>query len=1110
MTTYSYDADGNVLTQVQDAGSGKLNLATTYTYDGAGKTLTVTVGANTTAARTTQYVYDNLERLSQTIVDPSGLHLTTTYAYDGTDNLTSVTAANGCVTRTVYNEANQAVFSIDASGAVTQRTYDADGRVTSVHAYATALTATLGNAPTLAAVTNALTTSANDPVSYTAYNAEGQVRYSIDPMGYVTETRYDSAGRVSEVLAYKTPVVVSAGEATVLQQSQGSALSSVASLVSQAGNTDANAEATLHLYDANGQARFTVQQNTVNGQLVGVVTEQRFDAAGRVVATVNYGTTLVLSSSASLATQLSTSSVTQALASASNHITYSVYDNTGRLRYTIDATNHVTETQYDADGRTLKTIAYANAIALPGTQTPATLASAISATNSGTTGARISSTTYDAAGRITATGDALGTNASFQYDATGLQTGRADRDGNWTFVLFDKAGRKTLEQSPPVTVGSYNSSNGAFQSTTAYLYTTYVYDGVGNVLAISQGTGPDSAHVTALTTTNYGYDAVNHQTSTTYAGVAATHVIYNALGEAVVDQDANGHYQYKVYNADGEVAYSIDADGYVTGNTYDAYGNVLTTTRYAVALNTGAIAGWSAGQPLSLAQMQAQVQQSLALSGSNRTFTTTYNQLNQKTQVQQSAIVYLYAMGPQGGAAATAASPTTVYTYDAYGNVTSSATLIQGADGSGTPAIWATTYTYYDVLNRATMVVTPAGSYTSPQGYVTTTSYDAFGDIHTVTQYATAISTSGVSTATPPGLPPAGTLATGYDRSTTYGYDNLGRKTSETDTGEYSDVNGTAGFAVGSSVTTYGYDNESRLQSITVNGMTTTTVYDAVGRVVSVTAPSRQALVSNWQSLLQNTGIDLTSASLYTTVSPVTNYVYDALGHVLSTNVSAGGLSQQTWSYYDALGRQTGEFDANGIAHNTTYDDNGNVLTQSYDLINNDASTAVTTSYTYDANNQQLTTATQRSGQATYDAYTQVKYNAFGEVVARGDGNSLGANNGYEAIYTYDNAGNQLTAPDAKTGATHSYAYDLTGHLVFDGTTITGGSATTWTHNVLDLSGNVVWSRGPSTQASSGVNGSTQMLSSYDRWGNLIASTDAAGNVTQYRYDCQNHVIQVI
>jgi len=1107
VTTYSYDADGHVLTQVQDAGTGKLNLTTTYTYDGAGKTLTVALGAGTSAARTTQYVYDNLERLSQTIVDPSGLNLVTTYAYDGNNNLLSVTDANGHVTRSVYNEAGQAVFTIDAAGAVTQKTYDADGRITSVRTYGNALTAAqlaaLGSNPSPAQVGGAITGSSNDPVSYVAYNAEGQVRYSIDPMGYVTETRYDSADRVSEVLSYATAVSVSASEATVLQQAQGTALSSVASLISGTGNTDASAHATLHLYDADGHERFAVQQNTVNGQLVGLVAEQRYDAAGRIVATVAYGSTLTLSSSQALSTQLTTSSVAQSLASAPSQATYRVYDNAGRLRYAVDATNHVIETQYDADGRALQTIAYANAITLPGAQTVASLASAISATNSGTTGAHINSGTYDAAGRVLTAGDALGTNATFSYDATGLQVGHADRDGNWTWMLYDKAGRKTQEQSPSVTVGSYNSSAAQFQSTTGYLYTTYGYDGVGNVTAVSKGTGPDSAHVTVLSTTSYTYDAVSHQVATTYPGGVGTHVTYNALGQAVVDQDANGHYQYKVYNADGRLAYSVDADGYITGSTYDAYGNVLSTTRYATVLNAGAISGWSAGQPLSLAQVQA----GLATSSSDRTITATYDQRSQKIQVQQPSIGYKLTMGALAGDASTG-SPTTTYTYDAYGNQTSSSTLIQGAltvGSTSTPAVWATTYNYYDALNRAVMTVTPTGQYTSPQGYVTTTAYDAFGNITSATQYATAISTSGITVATPPGLPPAGSVNTGFDRTTSYQYDSIGRKTTQTFSGEFSytggtlgQPNGTAGTAAASSVTQYTYDGESRVTSVTVNGTTTATAYDAAGRVISVTAPARQALVSNWQTLLQqNLSLDLTSSSLYTTVSPVTTNLYDALGNVLTVTVSSGGQSAVTSYFYDALNRQVGKSDALGNWFATAYDNNGNVTSESYTL----AGSTATTTYTYDANNQRLSTATQRNGQSGYDQYSQVQYNAFGEITAKGD------NNGYEAAYGYNNAGQCVSGTDAKTGALHTFSYDLANHLMVDAYTVTGGSSTIWTANTLDMAGRTLTRVTPSSSAATGEN-APQLHYTYDRWSNVTSLTDEAGNATQFFYTSLNQVIQ--
>jgi len=1114
VTTYAYDAEGNTLTQVQDAGTGKLNLTTTSTYDGEGKTLTVTVGAGSAAARTTQYVYDNLERLSQQIVDPGTgqLNLTTRYTYDANNNLTSVTDPNGNVTRSVYDAANEQVYSINAAGAVTQNGYDADGRVTSTRAYATALTTAqltaLGTAPSVAAVTADLVSSANDAVSYTAYNAEGQVRYSIDPMGNVTETRYDAAGRVSETLAYAHAVSVTAGEATVLQGSQATALSSVAALVSGVGNTDATAEATLHLYDADGHTRFLVQQNTVNGQLVGQVSGQTYDAAGRVIASTAYGTTLALSTNTALTTQLTTSSVTQALASAPNHTTLSVYDNAGRLRYTIDDTDHVTETRYDADGRVTEQLVYANAITLPGTLTVASVGAAV--TTAGTAGARISTTTYDDAGRVLTTGDALGVNATYTYDATGLQLSAANRDGAVTITTYDAAGRKTLVQSPSVTVGSY--SGGVLQTANQYLYTSYGYDNDGNVTSISQGSGPSAGAITNLSTTTYAYDAVGHQISTTNALAAATHVTYNAQGEAVTQENADGYYQYNVYNADGELAYAVDDDGYVTGTSYDAYGNVTAVTRYATALNTAAITGWSAGQPLTLAQLP----QGLVTSSSDRTTTTTYNQLNQQTQVVQPSITYALSMGALGGTSETG-SPTTDYTYDAYGNVTSTAQLVQGAATSGsttTPAIWETTYTYYDALNRVVMVVAPAGSYTSPQGYVTTTSYDGFGDVASTTQYAQAISTSSITTGTAPALPAAPTVATGGNRTTTYTYDAIGRALTATATGVVNYTGSTVGvlgaaagvgYTTANSVTSYTYNGENQIASVTVNGATTSTTYDAAGRVLSVTGPARQVLVSNWQSILESTPADdLSTAALYTTASPVTTYVYDALGDTLSTTVAGAGVtSQQTLATYNALGQQVKLVDADGNVTNYTYDANGNLLTQSYALTgNNGASSTVTTTNTYDADNRQLTTAVQRSGQTGYDSYSQVKYNAFGEVVAKGD------NNGYEATYTYNNAGQQTSAPNSTTGAVHTFAYDLVGNQVVDSSLVTGGSTAVWTHDGYNLANQVIAQVTAATDAASGVDTSTPIVYTHDRWGNVTSTTDANGNVTTYEYDGQDHQIE--
>jgi YD repeat-containing protein len=363
-------------------------------------------------------------------------------------------------------------------------------------------------------------------------------------------------------------------------------------------------------------------------------------------------------------------------------------------------------------------------------------------------------------------------------------------------------------------------------------------------------------------------------------------------------------------------------------------------------------------------------------------------------------------------------------------------------------------------------------------------------------------------------LPGVATQASGANRVTSYAYDAIGRVQTQTSTGGYSytggtvgQLNGTAGYAIASSVTSYTYNGENQVLTETVNGATTTTQYDALGRVINVTDPARVALVSNWQAVLAaNPGDSLgnTANALYTTVNPVTSYVYDALGDAVSTTVAAGGLSQQSYASYNALGQQTESVDADGNVHTTTYDNNGNVLTQSYTLT---AGVTVTTTNTYDGDNRLLSTAVQRSNASTVDSYTQQQYNAFGEVIAKGDGDASGAHGGYEAQYSYNNVGQQTSSPNTSIGAMHSYGYDLVGNLVLDTSTVTGGSATAYTQNTYNLSNQLVAQLTPSTDAAVGENSATVQYR-YDRWGNKTLETDANGNTTSYQYDSQNHLIE--
>jgi YD repeat-containing protein len=1208
VTTYAYDADGNVLTMVKAAG--ELNLTTTYTWDGAGHQLTMLEGAGTSTTRTTQYTYDNLGRLTQTVVDPGDvnkgyLNLITAYAYDGNDNLIVQTDADGNTTYRGYNEANQVEYVVSPAGpatakqgAVTRNWYDADGHLTATTAYATLVdTSSLGAAPSLTQLAELATASADDRTTYTVYNNDGEVGYTIDAEGYVTLTQYDSNGRETEVLAYANAIPVPDWMQSALRISQAGSYDEITSVVSNAGNTEQNAQATLYLRDNDGQVRFVVKQDTVNGQRLGMVSEQRYDADGRVIASIDYGTPLVLNDSTDwLYDQLSTSSVEQTLAGTTNvHATYYVYSNVGTLSFVIDPDNYVTQNNYDKSGNLTSVHRWLTAITLPATLTTHNVGTAVQAANADDN-CQLTVYNYDRASRLIQVQDNLlgvsdlTANAVYTYDALGQKTSYTNRDGDtWTYT-YDAAGRLQTETTPQVGVSYYNSPNSPTDNTLTTIYTEivteYTYDNDGNVTSSIVGylnngntggvVGTEATSDTdteypfvPMRTMSYVYDRAGHQTEIISPAVSSgntppqvddsgeqeatdpppvpseppplpgdtttSSVSYDAFGDAVVNQDINKNYEYKVYNKAGQLAYDIDGDGYVTAYAYDAYGNQTQVTRYATAINFTAISGWSSGQPITIEDIQKSgvLTADANPTDGDRTLTTTYDQLNHKVQVQQSSIACVSPTGTQDGSA----SPTTVYTYDAYGNVVSTAVLVspgltqappdnppvpptgdasdESTDSDQPLAVWAVTYDYYDALGQKTLEV-------DPMGYVTTWAYDARGNVTTTTQYAQA-ATTGWSSTTPPALPAAGTEVTGFDRTTTYTYDAIGRKISETDTGGYSTLSGsTQSIGQQSLLTTWNYVGggnrvvETTVYGVTPDGATTVTYYDALHRVQQVLQPNRDELLSNWQTTLANsTGEDLTSSNLYGGSAPDTFFSYDVFGDVVSaeTSNSIGG-DQISYRHYDAMGLVTSETNADGTTYTYTYDFAGNLTSTTYTLTGNSDTSSITTRYNYDANNQRVNSFTDRYSQTTgwvsTDSATYVQYNAFGEIVAKGDGAGLSGVGLYELFYHYDDAGNLISATDPKTGAQHSYQYDLRGDLLYDTTPVTGSStASVYVENQYDLDGRVTSQTTPSSLSST-AEATRAVTHTYDRWGNVLSTTDANLNKTIYEYDSQNHLIKQI
>lgn len=1124
-TTYGYDGNGNLSQKTVDAGQADAVQASYYYSDRNEVTETQLYRSTDNQYENTYENYDELGRLVNEYGDIGGTSIS--YAYDADGNVIDKLVGDygdpndAKNTYYFYDEAGELVYSVDhqgsgamdwTGGAVTRNWYNADGQVVATRNYATAITESqyqaLGNLDVgrgrldtaLNRLQSMVHASGNDQTSYRVYNANGQLQFSIDPAGVVTETRYDEAGQASETLVYARAIAISSALSTSLLAGTAT-VADIQSALAVANDTDATARITRMFYDDRGRVEFTISSASVNGANGGAVTQMLYDADGNLVEQVQYGSLIPLGRLGSTATTASIASYVATI--ADQRTTHYAYDAAGRQVYAVDAMGNVTETRYDGDGRVTWTLQYAQAITKPSDWSASSIAAAVQAANPSPAQTRGVGKVYDAFGNVIQTLDTQSSTpvATYTYNVDGRKASYTNRDGQtWTY-FYNYNGMLQSETSPPVAVASYNGA-GVYLGTTQQSITTYYdYDSSGNL---------DQVTVNGVTT-RYVYDADGRLLSKTNpplgsivpstglvdsgSGWSTVTTTYNALGQAVVTQDANGNYSYQAYDTDGRLAYSVDADGYVTGYRYNAYGEQIAVTRYSAPIDTPVLANWSPGQAMSLQQVRA----ALVTSPDDRTITTTYDAQGNKLSVTQPATTYTNSDGTTA-----TGSPVTRYTYDAYGDVTSQSVLVQGTPGQA-GAMWATTFTYYDALGRKTMTV-------DPMGYATTWSYDAFGDVSSTTEWATAIDTTGlVAGGAQPSNPPAGNpTTTGADRTTTYTYDNDGNKTSESVFRSYIDGNGNP--VQGYVTTTYAYDGEARVISVTENGATESTTYDALGRVTSIVGPQMAVLVSNWQQLMAaDPTLTLASASLYTMASQVISYTYDAQGNRLTQTQSSTASSESVTTYYlyDQAGRMLASVTPlDGVLNWTssqakymTYDGNGNLLSTVSTLDGDDGSTVkVTTANVYDASNQLLYTATTRSNSSTPDKVVATQYNAFGEVIATGNGVTTSSN------ITYDSDGNRITANDPKSGQVHTYGYNLAGQMVTDTVPLSasvGGTVTTV--NTLDLDGRVIAEQGPATNAVSGENAGV-LHASYDRWGNVLSSTDAAGNTTSYTYNERNQV----
>ncbi|WND82018.1 putative Ig domain-containing protein [Lysobacter capsici] len=1030
-------------------------------------------------------------------------------------DVTPVDNATDLVDYTTYDSAGRAHFSVDAYGAVVELLYDAAGRTVGTRAYATAITidATLkaqliAGDPlaeaTLRSRTTAIANDARDLRSYQVYDSAGRVAATVDSAGYISTRSYDAAGRVIMERRHAQAATINA--ALWAKLATGTAtVADIAAVAVQNTSTDA---VVRRIYDAAGRERYTLTQNSASTYLV---SERRYDGAGRVTAQYQYNVAIALGPVATPADVNAALNAAGAYASADRYrSTQYVFDAAGRVRFTIDNIGAVNEQRFDGAGRVIETRRYGGYISIV---TPMNEA-AVSAAVAGIADVRKTTTTYDAMNRVVRVTDALNQYEEYTYNPLGQVTALRNKNGNVWNYEYDTAGRRTAEISPDVWIASVDAA-GTQSYGVRRIATRTEYDALGNVIRRLEDADGGRARIT-----RYEYDNRGNQIRTIFpdagkidpangqliaSGIQPTiEIIYDALGRAVVQKDVRGNYSYKVYDALGQLAYDIDQENYVTRNSYDGFGQKTQLRRYEARLNTAAIAGWSAGQPITLAQIETAG--AVVAGAQDRTITTRYDQRGLAVQIEQAQVTYYTAAG-----VAATGSPTVRVEYDGFGNKVKESILLQGTAGQA-DARWADSYTYYDLVGRVTMTV-------DAEGYVTRSQYNATGEVTETVEFARAISTIGLTTLAPPNTPPAGDDISGYDRTIRYGYDALGRKSIQAVVRHFQRNDGSSG--VRDVFTQFRYNGENRVTEVIDDTGITKTDYDSLGNAVSVTEPVRAVINDiTFQMMADVASRDLMLEGMYEYVSPFTNMIYDAFGNIVLTRRFANGKNaagnviandnkdQIDRIRYDWQGRAVVTIDSNDQSTYSDYDAADNVTHRWTVLSGSEAAydVRVHSWYSYDNAGRQTGTSQTRDllngGGSGTDQSEAVVYNAFGEIVQKTYAGIAGSLN-----YGYDGAGRLITSNE--TFVVKNFGYNLAGHQVREAhvvATSDGQKVDAITWNTTDRLGRTTATRLPSHTAD--PNATTNVQQRLDRWGNVLEVIDARGYRTNYQYNESNQVVR--
>jgi len=986
-TGYVYDAAGNVVQTTEYAGA--IATAASYSLAYVQAQLSATGLATDGDNRVSHVVYDNAGRIafaidaggtvSSFVYDAAG-HVTKQVTFAATDPGTGdyslatwqawgaahASAGADHVSYQYYDALGREVYSarVAAGQAVVVETqYDALGQVTATIQHSK--TYAIDDSTTIAALAGEIAGAPEDAsATYYSYDAAGHLTDVLNPANSDTHYAYDALNRVTDT----TYAFASSDAATthITYDADGQVLSQTEAV----GWTDANhrAATTSYSYDAFGNV-LTVTDALNN------VTTNTYYAMGRLHSVTDPNNATITYEYDAFGHRVTSTD-------QRGNTTLSYYDALGRLTLQVDPEGYATATSYSIGGAITSITRYMNRVS--GNYGPSTLPTITPAAND-----EITSFTLDHLDRVTAVTDAEEYSELYTLDAFGNRTQVTNKLGGVTNNTFNALGQ--LQSSTKLETAT--DVNGTVYATS--ITTQYEYDTRGNRTLMREAAGLPEQRVT-----NYRYDKLNRlvwQQGEAFGVVNAdgttttpTHPVqtysYDLRGN-LIEQDAPGGARTLFYyDAANHMIAQVGPTGSLTTWARDANGNATVMSAYGTVVALPALAG---GTPPAAINPSLRRDTHYSYDKNNRLQSTTHFGVDSFDEVA-------------GEYQRTIDDISTSATYDAAGNI------VVETDGRNNPL-----YNYYDKNGHKIATV-------DQDNYLTTYDLDGEGNVLTETRYATQL-TMVVSEISNVADLKAAAGTSSNDRITQFTYDRDGRRLTESRLNMLASTVTGSGAPSQTTVTStiqYTYNALGEVTRKTeANGDYTGYSYDQMGRQTEIrksgwTDPTSGAAIHPTTDM-QYDGLDQLSRQLVrgtddTTEADdrITTYLYDTAGHVTQTKDPTGFITK---SYYDAAGR---------------------LAEQSYQRQKSDGSVVTEADfYSYDLAGRQIQ---QKKGAFdgtswTYGQTTDMLYDAYGEMVARGINANPSDPTTYQEFADYDVLG-RVWRTNFGDGAAKAYLYDANGN----------------------------------------------------------------------------------